>query len=161
MPSSNMVRYLDSSFIQCIDAESRTQHVDGSRSLFSSLKYMPLSGSKSKNVPFQAHFLASRRIVDVDYLFLQKRSSSSFHKKKRVKFGAQNPSTSRRTPISEKLLEANRRMEAIKKAVSGGRIVAREDDVDADIIAAITKANCSECHGLGVYGTFLRWHPKR
>ncbi len=144
-----------------VDEEHRTQHVDCFWSKFSSLKsnIMSMSGSKSKNVPFQAHFLVSRRHVDVDYSFLQKQSVSLFHKQKRVKVGVKNSSTYRRTPTSKKLLEANRRMEAIQRAVSGGRIVIREDDVDADIISAITKANCSECHSLG-YGTFLRWHPK-
>jgi hypothetical protein len=159
------------------DAEHRIQHVDGSWSFFSLAKSkMSISGSKSlKNVPFQAHFLTSRRLaVDVSWFYCDAKDlvsfsiihsietikPSPFHKNKRVKVAAQKSSTYRRTPTSERLLEANRRMEAIQKAISGGRIVAREDDVDNDIFAAFTTANCSECHGLGAYGTFLIWQTK-
>ena len=51
--------------------------------------------------------------------------------------------TRTRLPPSKELLEANRRMEAIQNATRGDhRIVAREDDADRDILAAIVKADC-------------------
>lgn len=58
-----------------------------------------------------------------------------------------------RPPISEKMLEAHRRIEAMQKAARNQRIVAREDDVDRDILAAIEKADCvarSHDRGLSV-----------
>ena len=45
-----------------------------------------------------------------------------------------------RPPISEKMIEANRLIEAIKKATRRDRKVAREDDDDQDILVAMEKA---------------------
>lgn len=54
---------------------------------------------------------------------------------------AEKPIQSRPQP-SKKLLDAMRRMEAIQNATRYSRIVAREDDVDCDLLAAIAKADC-------------------
>lgn len=51
------------------------------------------------------------------------------------------------------MLEAHRRIEAMQKAARNQKIVAREDDVDRDILAAIEKADCvarSHDRGLSV-----------
>ncbi len=50
-----------------------------------------------------------------------------------------------RPPVS-KILEANRRKEAMQKAAHCHRIVAHEDDVDQYILAAIEKADCVARH---------------
>ena len=62
------------------DAEHRIQHVDGSRSISSLAKSkISISGSKLKNVPFQAHFLTSRRLaVDVNWIYCDVKDLVSF-----------------------------------------------------------------------------------
>lgn len=50
-----------------------------------------------------------------------------------------------RPPLS-KILEANRRKEAMQKAALRHRIVAHEDDADQYILAAIEKADCDARH---------------
>ena len=81
-------------------------------------------------------------LVDVLYITIKILTpSQSLHlKPKSVEAKIDYKSRSR---LSAKLLEANRRIEAIH------RIVAREDDVDQDLFAALGMADCVKRHVRG------------
>lgn len=87
-------------------------------------------------------------LVDVLYITIKILTpSQSLHlKPKSVEAKIDYKSRSR---LSAKLLEANRRIEAIQKAARHRRIVAREDDVDQDLFAALGMADCVKRHVRG------------